>query len=142
MLCKEHQREFKGFLKAKKLKATPARLEFLEIFAHEKKPISIRQLKTKVQLKTDLVTLYRNAEIFTGLGLLNRINLGSQKDYFEFAKKNHHHHLICTRCGKVSDVSSCQVGVISNQTIKSAGFAHVSKHSLEFFGLCRQCVNN
>jgi Fur family transcriptional regulator, ferric uptake regulator len=141
MVCIEHKNEFKALLNKGKLKATPGRLGLLEIFAHNGKPISIQSLKSKIGRKTDLATLYRNAEIMTRLGLLSRVRLLDKKDYYELAEKNgHHHHLVCTGCGKVSDIGFCRVKPIDRKILKSSGFAFINNHSLEFFGQCKACV--
>jgi Fur family ferric uptake transcriptional regulator len=141
MLCNQHKEVFPSLLRGQRLKATPIRLAILEVFAHQPKPISILDLKAKISGDCDVVTLYRNADVLCKLGLLNRIRLGDKKDYYEFAQKAHHHHLVCNFCGKVSDIQDCEIGEISKQDLKLAGFAEVSRHSLEFFGICKQCNN-
>ncbi len=140
MECNEHKTSFQNYFKTQGLKSTPARLMLLDIFAHLTKPISIQELKKKIGAKVDLVTLYRNAETLCKAGILNKIQLGESKDYYEFAKLAHHHHLVCTGCGKVSDVENCKVSPIHEQVLKKSGFAKITKHSLEFFGLCKQCA--
>jgi Fur family ferric uptake transcriptional regulator len=139
MECKQHKTELKILLNNKKLKATPGRLGLLDIFIHQAKPISVAELKSKVGDKTDLVTLYRNAEILTKIGALKRIRLQDKKDYYEFAQKAHHHHLVCTNCGKVSDVKACAIKPINNKILKLSGFVKIESHSLEFFGVCKMC---
>lgn len=141
MICGQHNEQFKSALRKARLKATPGRLNILEIFAHQPKPLSIAALKFRMPGSADLVTLYRNAEILCALGFLNRVRLQDKKDYFEFAHKAHHHHLVCANCGKVSDVGDCKVRPISSQSLKSAGFAKINNHQLEFFGVCKQCNN-
>jgi Fur family ferric uptake transcriptional regulator len=139
MVCGEHNELFKSVLRNARLKATPIRLGMLEVFAHQPKPISILSLRAKIPGSADIVTLYRNVETLCKLGLLNRVHLQAKKDYFEFAQKAHHHHLICTGCGKVKDVEDCKVQKISNQNLKNAGFAKINNHQLEFFGICKKC---
>jgi Fe2+ or Zn2+ uptake regulation protein len=139
MVCKQHAKQFQTDLKSRGLKATPKRLGILDFFAHVKKPVSICELKSKISPKADLVTLYRNLEVFTKLGLLSRIWLGDKKEYFEFAKNKHHHHLVCTACGRVSDIESCIVGDIPKQSLAAASFANIKNHQLEFFGICKKC---
>jgi len=141
MICNRHNQEFRIALRQARLKATPIRLGMLEAFAHQPKPVSIRDLTARLPQSADVVTLYRNAESLCKLGLLNRVRLWDKKEYFEFAHKAHHHHLVCTSCGKVSDVGDCKVQIIPNKVLKTAGFAKIKNHQLEFFGLCKQCNN-
>jgi Fur family transcriptional regulator, ferric uptake regulator len=141
MICKEHQAVFKKALRAGRLKATPKRLAMLEVFAHNSKPMSIAGLSKKISDQADIATLYRNVESMAKLNLLNRLRLGDKKDYYEYAQKLHHHHLVCLNCGKLSDVDICKAPQISGRTLSEAGFAKLNSHQLEFFGICKQCNN-
>jgi Fur family ferric uptake transcriptional regulator len=140
MQCKQHINEFKLFFRGQGLKATLGRLEILDVFAHQAKPISIGELKSKIGGSTNLVTLYRNVETLAKIGILNRIRLQDKKDYYEFAYKTHHHHLVCSECGKVSDVEACNIPTINPKILKQSGFAQIKNHRLEFFGLCVSCA--
>ncbi len=52
---------------------------------------------------------------------------------------NHHHHLICTDCRKVTCIDVC--GVERNRpNIEAFGYKNVY-HKLEFYGTCRDCQN-
>ncbi|MGD9956328.1 MAG: Fur family transcriptional regulator [Candidatus Nanopelagicales bacterium] len=51
---------------------------------------------------------------------------------------NHHHHLVCRRCGRTVEVVGRVVERWSNETAAGHGFTDVS-HTLEVFGLCPDC---
>jgi Fe2+ or Zn2+ uptake regulation protein len=56
----------------------------------------------------------------------------------------HHHHLICTRCGKVEDVTiPPDLETTMDRTLyklaKRSGFAKV-RHRLDLIGTCRTCA--
>ena len=137
--CPKHLKGSQNQLKANGLKVTPARLGLLDIFKHGKKPISVKQLAKKLgNNAADIVTLYRNVEALADLGLLKRIRLNDKQIYYELAGGGHHHHLVCTNCGKLEDVKMREINL--NKTfLKHHGFAKVTDHSLEFFGLCQTC---
>ena len=141
MVCKQHENEFKTVLRSKDLKATPARLAMLEVFAHSQKPLCIKELEQQTS-GTDVVTLYRNVGDLAKKGVLNRIRLQDKKDYYEFGSNAHHHHLVCSSCGKVVDIQSCDVKPISQKLLERNGFGSFESHSLEFFGVCKKCSNN
>lgn len=136
--CKIHLNESKNQLKNGGLKITRTRLALLDIFKHAKKPLSIKNLAAKFRhARADLVTLYRNVEILLGLGLVRRIILSDKQAFYELSGE-HHHHLICQKCGKIRDVKIC-APAISKFVLKQAEFAQINSHSLEYFGICDNC---
>lgn len=134
--------ESKQQLKSSGLKVTQARLKLLDIFKRAKKPLSIKQIAEQLgDIEADMVTLYRNVESLENLGLIKQIRLTDRQSYYELITKNHHHHLICKVCGKIADVNECDVTMQGPKLLKTHGFAKVTDHSLEFFGICDKCVN-
>jgi Fur family ferric uptake transcriptional regulator len=138
--CPQHSIESMRQLKIGGLKITPARLLLLDILKHAKKPLSIKEIaKTLGKGGADLVTLYRNIESLKNLRLVRQINLKDRQAYFELATGKHHHHIICTNCGKLSDIEMPEIK-LSKLFLKKRGFAEISDHSMEYFGLCAKCA--
>ncbi len=139
--CKQHKAAFQTVLRGRNLKATPGRLAVLDIFIHNSKPLSIKELKIKVGLNgPDTATLYRNVESLSLKGLLTRINLGGKNASYELSARKHHHHLVCSSCGLVSDITISSRPGLNIQALKGAkDFINVTGHSLEFFGICKKC---
>ncbi len=138
--CKQHATESGQQLKTGGLKITPTRLLLLDILKHAKKPLSIKEIAEALgKGGADLVTLYRNIESLKNLGLVKQISLKDRQAYFELAEGRHHHHIICTNCGKLEDVVIPEIK-LNKSFLKKLGFAEVVDHSLEFFGLCAKCA--
>ncbi len=139
--CKQHESVLQTALRGKKLKATSGRLAILDIFTHTEKPLSIKELKVKVGLTgPDIATLYRNAESLTLEGMLTKVNLGGKNASYELASRKHHHHLICRCCGLVNDITiSSRPGLNAQALARAKDFSSVTRHSLEFFGICKKC---
>jgi Fur family ferric uptake transcriptional regulator len=139
--CSQHADESKIQLKTGGLKVTTARLNLLDILKHVKKPLSIKQIAHRLEEDDiDLVTLYRNIESLQNLGIVKQINLKDRQAYYELSGGEHHHHLVCTNCGRLEDIKVEEINL--NKTfLKNHGFAKVTDHSLEFFGVCNKCVN-
>jgi Fe2+ or Zn2+ uptake regulation protein len=133
--------ESKQLLKNNGLKVTQARLKLLDIFKRGKKPLSIKQIAEQLgDTEADMVTLYRNVESLENLGLIKQMRFNDRQAYYELITENHHHHLVCKSCGKISDVNECSVTIQGPKLLKTHGFAKVTDHSLEFFGICDNCV--
>ncbi len=121
-------------------KKTPARLAINGFLSNSKIPVDVEQiikyLRSK-QLDTNKVTVYRNLDFLFKNKIIERVEFGEGKYRYEL-KKNHHHHLICTNCGKIQDVETNAVEKLEKQIQEDKRFK-VQSHSLEFFGLCANC---
>jgi len=91
----------------------------------------------RVLSKLDKVTVYRTLESFVEAKLVQKVEFGDGVTRYEI-KHGHHHHIVCTKCGAVTDVDNClEDGKVKALETKT-GFT-ISSHALEFFGLCRRC---
>ena len=129
------------------LKATPQRLEVLRLLAQSSKPISIAELqkathKGVVKTTLDTVTLYRSLETLVEKSLVRPVDLRHGHTDFELVREGkHHHHIVCTKCGAVADFEWCpEDSLKTNILTKTPSFASLADHSLEFFGLCKNCA--
>ncbi len=84
-----------------------------------------------------LGTVYRNLGILSDLGLVRVLQSGSTFDRFD-AVMTDHYHFICENCGKVEDVSLPPLPNIDVEAARQLGHP-VSRHRLDFYGLCSEC---
>jgi Fur family ferric uptake transcriptional regulator len=86
-----------------------------------------------------LVTVYRTLEILAKLGLICETHAGgSCRSYLMRRPSEHHHHLICSDCGRVIDFTDCDLGNLESRLAAENKFK-INSHLLEFLGQCRQC---
>lgn len=119
------------------LKNTPSRLAVLSVLKEKNNPLDVLQIFELTKDKTDLATVYRTLETFLNNGLINRLEFGEGKYRYEIKRKDHH-HLICRACERIEDVEDKFMNKWENEIKVEKGFL-VSNHSLEFFGVCKQC---
>ncbi len=124
------------------LKITPARLATLRFFEQYDIPVDAKSLidYLQKQLAIDRATGFRILNTFVENDLLRKIEFGEGKSRYERANKKDHHHLICESCGTITDVADTVLPDLEKKLVKKTGFL-ITRHSLEFFGLCRQCQN-
>lgn len=135
-------KEAKDILKEHGLKATPARELVLAFMGAKRVPRTAQDLCTALGKKhvVDLVTVYRTLASFEKVGLVKRVDLRRGSVAYELAGE-HHHHIVCTECGIVEDFDTCGLEpLIAKVQSRAKGFAKVSEHSLELFGICRTCA--
>jgi len=122
------------------VKATPARIELLDLLREEPKPIPASAIADK--LKSSVATTYRVLERLVKAALVGKIDAGGTEALYEISfGRKHHHHAICTECGTMEDVyleeKSLGLDKLAYKSIKN--FAGINTHSLEFFGICTDC---
>jgi Fur family ferric uptake transcriptional regulator len=84
-------------------------------------------------------TIFRALDLFTELEVLERIDLPSgDHAYVSCLPSHHHHHVICQRCGKVTEVEDLGLGEALAAMEDSSGW-RVEKHRLELYGCCPDC---
>jgi Fur family ferric uptake transcriptional regulator len=130
-----------GLLKAHNYRLTPGRIALLIFLKQSKKPLSTSQIQSDMNYTLDKVTLYRALEDFSNSKIITKIKLNDIATYYEFVHNgHHHHHIICEQCGKFEDIENCNQTSIQREILKhSKGFMLVTSHSLEFFGICKEC---
>jgi Fur family transcriptional regulator, ferric uptake regulator len=127
-------------LRSSGLKATPARVAVLKVLTKAKKPLSIQNIGKLLKDTPDQATLYRMVEQLKKAGIIHQINLEHGHAHYEIDSPTHHHHIICENCGKIVDISSCDIESLEKEVLKKSGFKKINRHSLEFFGLCKNCA--
>lgn len=130
----------KQLLQESGLKSTEARIALLNLFDREKNPLDVFSIAESLKssgVEMDQATVYRVLDVLTQKGLISRLEFGEGKYRYELPK-THHHHLICQNCGKIEDVEGNFVEKIEEGIKIKNGFL-IKSHSLEFFGLCKNC---
>ncbi|MEK7517645.1 MAG: transcriptional repressor [Patescibacteria group bacterium] len=128
-------------LRQVELKVTPARLAVLDVLEKTNKPIDIATIIDYLEandIKTDPATVFRIINSFTNKGITKQIQLNEGKFRYEHASKKDHHHLTCENCGRIEDISDNFITDIEGKIKRNKKFL-VKRHSVEFFGICKQC---
>jgi Fe2+ or Zn2+ uptake regulation protein len=123
---------------------TDQRRELVELLANEG-PLSIPQvLSGRGGLKQSSV--YRNLAVLEHAGVVRRVATDEEFGRYELTEDltGHHHHLICSSCGRVEDVTvPSQLEGTLDRTLdrlaRRAGFADVD-HRLDLIGTCGDCA--
>lgn len=92
-------------------------------------------------------SVYRNLAILEEVGAVTRIVTHDDHARFELAEAltdHHHHHLICTNCGSVSDFelapdAEAMLEQALTRSGRSAKF-RVEGHRLDLLGTCATCT--
>jgi Fur family ferric uptake transcriptional regulator len=84
-------------------------------------------------------TVFRSLELLADLGLVERVDLPSgDHAYVACEPEAHHHHVVCSSCGRSVEVGELGLGPMLTRIESSTGYA-IDSHRLELFGLCPEC---
>ena len=122
-------------------KLTPQRLVVIQAIASNQEhvtPTTIYENVHQHQPNIGLVTIYRTFEILAKLKLICELHAGDNCRSYTISAPGHHHHLICSNCGKVVDFPGCKLEEAQQVLSKQTGF-RIDGHLLEFIGLCQAC---
>lgn len=126
-------------LKDNGFRVTPGRVAVLELLAQSSIPLTTKDILSKVKhLHLDQATIYRMLTALKEKNILQMVNM--EHDHAHWELVSHHHHAVCEQCGKVIDISKCDLHKLEEEIKKISGFSTIRRHSLEFFGLCAKCT--
>jgi Fur family ferric uptake transcriptional regulator len=139
----KQKQDYEKILHAVGLKSTIPRLAVIQILSEIKYPHTAQEIHKKlIKSKIDLVTLYRTLTSFEKNQLIKRIDLHKDAVYYEL-NNVHHHHIVCTDCGKVEDFGFCNIDRLTKKIIaQAANFKNIYEHTFELFGVCNSCTQD
>lgn len=130
----------KKVLKDGGYRITPQRIQVFCALSNKPQSVEeIYEIVSQSTTKIDLASVYRTLTLFAKLKLIQVVNFGDGKDRYEILDMNkHHHHALCTRCGKITDVELADGKNLELAASKKTNY-RITGHSLEFFGICHNC---
>lgn len=140
-MTKQHLHDCRKELNEVALRATPARIAIMQLLETTTQPLdtaTIMQYLDTKDIATDPATVFRIMHTFTQKGITTPVQFHEGKTRYELANKADHHHLICEHCGNVEDIEDTAVPTLQKHIEDEHHFL-VKRHSLEFFGLCKNC---
>lgn len=84
-------------------------------------------------------TVFRTLEVLEDLGAVERLDLPSGEHAYVGCEPAHHHHLICSRCGRTDEIEDAGLRTVVSDVARRTGY-RVDDHRLELFGLCPACL--
>ncbi len=82
-----------------------------------------------------LATVYRVLAQFESSGLVEKHNFDGGHSVFELAGKDHHDHIVCIDCGKVTEFRNALIEREQEKVAENLGF-QLEHHSLCLYATC------
>jgi Fur family ferric uptake transcriptional regulator len=83
-------------------------------------------------------TVFRSLDVLSELGLVERLDLPTGEHAFVACEPAHHHHIVCSRCGRSTEVADNGLEAVAAAIERQSGY-RVDAHRLELFGRCPAC---
>jgi Fur family transcriptional regulator, ferric uptake regulator len=125
---------------------TPAREQLVEVLAGSDRPLTIPEI---LDARRGLAqsSVYRNLVVLEDAGVVHRMMTRDEFARYELAEDltGHHHHLVCSSCGRVEDLPATpgverSVAAAVDDAARRAGF-RTQHHRLDLVGLCARCAS-
>ncbi len=84
-----------------------------------------------------LGTVYRNLELLSESGAIQKLDLSGTQKRFD-ANTENHYHFRCKGCGRVDDVPGEPIPIIDRYVTEMRDY-QVDSHRVEFTGFCPEC---
>lgn len=87
-----------------------------------------------------LATVYRTMQVLADRGEVDVLRAADGESlYRKCLTRQHHHHLVCRRCGATVELDAATVERWAEQMGAEHGFTDM-EHTVELFGTCADCA--
>jgi Fur family ferric uptake transcriptional regulator len=83
-------------------------------------------------------TVFRTLETLVDAGVARRLELDGHVYAYVACLPAHHHHIACTRCGRVEEIDEAYVTPLAERLAQELGF-EIDDARLDFYGRCLTC---
>lgn len=137
--------DFKSLLKKNGLKFTIQREVILETMYNSDEHLTPEALYQLIKdkypdLKTGIATIYRTLSLLEDSDMVTSLSFGAQGKKYELGAKDHHDHMICTECGHIAEFVDEAIEERQHKIASELGFI-MTDHSMQIYGICRNCQN-
>lgn len=122
-------------------RVTEPRQAVLELIAEQDGPFTAAAIEMAALDRGKAIgraTVFRSLELLAGLGVVERLDLPSGDHAYVACGPAHHHHLVCTSCGRSTHVPDLGVGSVLDDVARRTGY-RIERHRLELYGVCPGC---
>ena len=83
-------------------------------------------------------TIFRTLDLLADLHAVERIDLPSGEHAYVACEPAHHHHVVCSNCGRSRDIDDAGWRGVLRDVERRTGYL-IDDHRLELFGRCPDC---
>jgi Fur family ferric uptake transcriptional regulator len=138
----ELNKTLERYMAERGLKSTRQRSMIIDVFFGMHGHLSVEEVWARIRQddpRVSVATVYRTMKLLSESGLAHAQNFGDGQTRYEVAVgREHHDHLICTRCSTIIEFENDQIERMQDAVARRHGFK-VSSHKMELYGVCKNC---
>lgn len=134
--------ELEVLIKESGLRVTSHRMSVLLAVSKVKQPITVYELVSLLRKKEDIdqATIYRNLSSLHEAGILRRLDFNHGHAHYELETGRASHQIVCGKCENIEKIEGVSIdGAIQKMLNKSKKFKNTTTHSIEIYGVCKNC---
>lgn len=124
------------------LRPTRARRAVLRVLERERgRQLTAQELHRRaqsIQPSIGLATVYRTLSALAGEGVVDVVSQDARESAYRLCSPGHHHHLICSSCGRVVEIEECDLGTLERALARRYRF-RIEAHAITLRGRCAEC---
>jgi Fur family ferric uptake transcriptional regulator len=122
-------------------RVTPQRLLIANALAGAGRQLTAEQLYRTLRRQAPglgRATVFRTLETLVDAGVARRLEQAGHVYAYVACLPEHHHHLACTRCGRVEEIDEAYIAPMARRLAHDLGF-EIDDARLDFYGRCSAC---
>jgi Fur family ferric uptake transcriptional regulator len=122
-------------------RVTDARQSMADLIAGRSGPFTAADLVADARRERRSIgraTIFRTLDVLAELHAVERIDLPSGEHAYLACEPAHHHHVVCSSCGRSRDVDDVGWRAVVQDIEARTGY-RIDDHRLELFGRCPSC---
>lgn len=121
---------------------TKQRSAVVEVLRDMDKFASAKEIHGELQAreaKVGLTTVYRTLQSLSEIEAVDALHMPSGETLYRHCDSpQHHHHLVCTKCGRTEEINGGPIEEWAKATAAQFDF-ELTGHDAEIFGTCATC---
>ncbi len=120
---------------------TGPRLTILDILEGSHGHITAAELLRQVEVRDPSIgraSVFRTLDLMIKLGIVWPTVQGGTTVHYMLMPSEHHHHIVCTGCGRLIEFEDCGLGALI-RALETRFDVRIDGHLLELYGVCAEC---
>lgn len=139
----QEKEQFQVLFRQENIDRFEDRFRILEVFLQNESHMTVEELSDLLRgrgHRFDKAFVEETLELMCQFGFARKNRFDNGKMRYEHRHLGHHHdHMICTKCGSISEFHNEALESLQKDIADSHGF-HMLQHRMEIYGICGGCL--